>query len=80
MPILDRFGILLVLGLGTYLGLASLWLFHHYFAIHGEEGLLLAQTPAFTAIVLIEKANVLNLRSLDSSLFRVVFFKFVGLG
>jgi magnesium-transporting ATPase (P-type) len=79
-PILDRFGVLLVLGLGADLGLESLWLFHHYLAIHGEEGLLLAQTPAFTAIVLIEKANVLNFRSLDSPLFRVVFFKSVGLG
>lgn len=79
-PILDRFGVLLVLGLRTYIGLASLWLFHHFLAIHGEEGLLLAQMAAFTAIVLIEKANVLNFRSLDSSLFRVGFFNSVGLG
>ncbi|MDG2222648.1 MAG: calcium-translocating P-type ATPase, SERCA-type [Rubripirellula sp.] len=73
-PILDRFGVLLVLGLGTYIGLASLWLFHHYLASNGEEGLLLAQTVAFTAIVLIEKANVLNFRSLDSPLLRVGLF------
>lgn len=78
MPNLDRFDVLLVLRLGTYHGLASLWLFHHYFAIHGEEGLLLAQTPALTASVLIEKANVWNFRSLNSPLFRVGFFQIRG--
>ncbi len=63
-PVLNRNGIALIGGFGTYIGLATLWLFHSYFGRGTERSMLVAQTVAFTGIVLIEKANVLNFRSL----------------
>ncbi len=62
-PVLNWSGIALILGLGTYIGLATLWLFHHYLDNDNPQSMALAQTVAFTAIVMIEKANVLNFRS-----------------
>jgi len=62
-PILDRMGWLMVGGLGLYIGLATLWLFHHYLADGGPERLLLAQTMAFTGIIVLEKINVFNFRT-----------------
>jgi Ca2+-transporting ATPase len=62
--ILDRLGWLLVIGIGLYIGLATLWLFHHTLAGGGPERLLLAQTMAFTGIIVLEKVNVFNFRTL----------------
>ncbi len=49
-------------------GLATLWLFDYYLGREGDQSLLVAQTVAFTCIVLIEKANVLNFRSFSVSI------------
>jgi Ca2+-transporting ATPase len=73
-PVLNWSGIALIAALGTYIGLATLWLFHHYLGQGTEHSLLVAQTVAFTCIVLIEKANVLNFRSLDSPMKSIGLF------
>ena len=58
--------------LGGYIALATLWLFHHYLVENGDEqGLLLAQTVAFTAIIVLEKMNVFNFRALHEPLAQV---------
>jgi Ca2+-transporting ATPase len=69
--VLNRSGITIVLALGTYIGITTLWLFHHYLGSDDPETVALAQTVAFTGIVMIEKANVLNFRSLDTPLLSI---------
>lgn len=61
-PILNRWGFLMIAAGGCYLGGATLYLFDHVLKSTGD--LVLAQTAAFTGIVMIEKANVFNFRSL----------------
>ena len=73
-PILDRGGILMIALLGGYIGLATLWLFHHYMAGAGADGVLLAQTVAFTGIIVLEKLNVFNFRALREPLSVVGYF------
>ena len=72
--ILDRQGIIMIAVLGSYIGLATLWLFHYYLQKDPENGLLLAQTVAFTGIIIIEKINVLNFRSLREPITTIGFF------
>ena len=72
-PVLNYRGIGLILAFGTYIGLATLWIFHHYLA-RDPSSIALAQTVAFTAIIVIEKANVLNFRSLISPMFKIGFW------
>ena len=64
-PILDRYAIGMILFSGAYIGLATLWLYHHYLASGAENALILAQTVAFTGIIVLEKVNVFNFRSLS---------------
>jgi Ca2+-transporting ATPase len=66
-PILGRAGIWIVLALGGYLGFGTLWLFHHYLAIGGGHKRL-AMTMAFCGLVILEKMNVFNFRSLQEPL------------
>jgi len=73
-PILDRRGIIMIAVLGSYIGLATLWLFHYYLTKDPENGLLLAQTVAFTGIIILEKMNVLNFRSLREPMTTIGFF------
>ncbi|MEM9587435.1 MAG: HAD-IC family P-type ATPase [Planctomycetota bacterium] len=70
-PVIDRNGFALIAAYGTYIGLASFWLFHDYLNSGDVRQMAVAQTAAFTCIVLIEKANVLNFRSLHTPLARV---------
>jgi len=72
--ILDRKGIIMIAVLGSYIGLATLWLFHYYLSKDPENGLLLAQTVAFTGIIILEKTNVLNFRSLQEPITTIGFF------
>lgn len=65
-PILDRVGILWISVLGGYVALTTLWLFHH--ALASGRPLALAHTVAFTGIVILEKLNVFNFRSLHQPL------------
>jgi len=60
--------------LGSYIGLATLWLFHYYLSKDPQNGIVLAQTVAFTGIIILEKMNVFNFRSLDEPVIRLGFF------
>jgi P-type Ca2+ transporter type 2C len=73
-PILEHYGIIMIVILGSYVGLATLWLFHHYLLEYGQEGLLLAQSVAFTGIIILEKMIVLNFRSLREPITTLGFF------
>jgi Ca2+-transporting ATPase len=69
--ILDRVGMLVVLGIGAYIGLAVFWLFQRARASSGPDALVVAQTLAFTAMIVLEKVNVLNFRVLGRPLTEV---------
>jgi Ca2+-transporting ATPase len=71
--IIDGAGLVWIAALGLYIGVAGLWLFRSYGA-RGAEGLLVAQTVAFTGIVVLEKVNVFNFRALRQPLARVGYF------
>ena len=73
-PILNGKGIVIILLLGGYIGVATLWLFHHYLARGGEGAEMLAQTVAFTGIIVLEKINVFNFRALRAPLLAIGFF------
>ena len=68
-PILDRAGVISILCLGGYMGGACLLLFEYY--LRDPATAVRAQTLAFTAMIVVEKANVLNFRSLTDSLLTV---------
>lgn len=53
-------GVVTILVLGTYTGLSSLWIFFHLM----DQGVELARTTAFTAMVVFEKVSVFAFRSL----------------
>ena len=69
---LGRKGGLVILLLGGYMGLATLWLFQRY--LGGGSNPALAQTMAFTGLVLMEEVNVFNFRSLRQPLMKTGFF------
>ncbi len=73
-PILNRSGIVMILILGAYIGAGALWLFHHYLASGVADAAVAAQTVAFTGIILLEKMNVFNYRSLRAPLSVIGFF------
>ena len=73
-PILDRAGVAIVLALGLYIATATLWLFWSYLSSGRPEDAVLAQTIAFTGIIVLEKANVFNFRALGDPLLRVGLF------
>ena len=70
-PILDRRGVLTVLALGSYVGLVTLVLFYVYGDPADEAR---ARTLAFCGLILVEKLNVLNFRSMHSPMRTVGFF------
>lgn len=72
--VLNKYGIAMIAALGTYVGLASLGLFHFYLIDGDTHSLAIAQTIAFTGIIVIEKVNVLNFRSLSSPIFTIGFW------
>ena len=73
-PVLDRFGMLAILIFGSYIGIATLWLFHYYLSSGVEQALPIAHTVAFTAIIVLEKMNVFNFRSLRAPMSVIGFF------
>ncbi|MBU0456244.1 MAG: HAD-IC family P-type ATPase [Pseudomonadota bacterium] len=72
--ILNRRGLLFVLLLGGYIGCVTLLLFRYYLHSADLSQRLLAQTMAFTGIILLEKVNVFNFRSFKQPVFRLGFF------
>ena len=73
-PILDRRGMLTIFVLGLYIGGVTLWLFHYYLADGGPEKVMLAQTVAFTGIIVMEKMNVFNFRALREPISAIGLF------
>jgi len=75
-PFLQLRGVVMILLLGSYIGFGSLWLFHHYLssALPEHEAVALAQTVAFTGIIILEKMNVFNYRSLHAPMPLIGFF------
>jgi len=55
---------LIIFILGGYIGVATLWIFHHYLSMGGEQSITIAYTVVFTSIIILEKMNVFNFRSL----------------
>lgn len=68
--ILGAGGILTILLLGSYTGLSSLWIFFHLM----DQGVELARTTAFTAMVVFEKISVFAFRSLRLPGWRIGWF------
>jgi|GEM_PF-50652 len=75
-PFLERRGILMIILIGGYIAGMTLWIFHHYLSlgIPEAQSVALAQTVAFTAIIILEKVNVFNYRSLHAPLFTIGVF------
>ena len=74
-------GILMIILLGGYIGGATLWIFHHYLSsgLPEAQAIGLAQTAAFTAIIILEKMNVFNYRSLHAPIYTMGFFSNIWL-
>ncbi len=68
--ILGAGGVLTIILLGTYTGLSSLWIFFHLM----DQGVELARTTAFTAMVVFEKVSVFAFRSLRLNSWRIGWF------
>ena len=73
-PILTRNSIVMIFSMGAYIGLTTLWIFHHYLARGGESSVQLAQTMAFTGIILLEMMTIFNFRTLHAPLYVIGFF------
>ena len=69
-PILGRGGLLMIVCLGLYTGLSSLWIFFHLM----DLGVELARTTAFTGMVVFEKISVFAFRSLRLPGHRIGWF------
>ena len=72
--LLDRSAAWRILALGAYIGLATLFAFNHLLDQSDPAAVMRAQTVAFTTIILCEKMNVFNFRSLHSPLRAVGYF------
>ncbi len=66
-PILGVSGIVTIILLGSYTGLSSLWIFFHLM----DQGVELARTTGFTAMVVFEKVSVFAFRSLRLTSWRI---------
>ena len=69
-PILGLGGLAVIVCLGLYTGLSSLWIFFNL----TEQGIELARTTAFTAMVVFEKMSVFAFRSLRLPGHRIGWF------
>jgi Ca2+-transporting ATPase len=67
----NRQGLYMIMGAGTYIAVATAALFYFYLGDGTAEMVARAQTVAFTGIIVLEKVNVLNFRSLKSPLHSV---------
>ncbi len=72
--ILDAAGVRQILLLGGYIGIVTVVLFYAYLNAADERMNAVAQTIAFTAIIVAEKVNVLNFRVLRGPITSTGFF------
>ncbi|RME93774.1 MAG: calcium-translocating P-type ATPase, SERCA-type [Candidatus Hydrogenedentota bacterium] len=68
--ILSKKAMFIILALGTYIGLGTLFIFHYGLKNFSLEK---AQTLAFTGIIVLEKINVFNFRSLRQPMYTIGF-------
>jgi Ca2+-transporting ATPase len=68
-------GLRLILPVGVYMAAVAFLLFYYYGGTEGKEGLPLAQTMAFTAIIITQKLNVLNFRSFTAPALFIGLFR-----
>ena len=67
-PLPNRGGLVMIACAGTYIAVATVGLFYYYLGDGSPGAVLHAQTIAFTGIIVLEKVNVLNFRSLRNPL------------
>ncbi|NNF09206.1 MAG: cation-transporting P-type ATPase [Acidimicrobiia bacterium] len=72
-PILSRRSLIQVVGFGAYIGIGALFLFHFYRSVLDRD-LVVAQTMAFTGMVVLEHMNVFNFRALHAPIRVIGFF------
>ncbi|MDL1971389.1 MAG: HAD-IC family P-type ATPase [Candidatus Desulfofervidaceae bacterium] len=70
-PILSRAVFLVILTIGIWMGGLTIFSFAHY--LGGDSSLAKARTMAFTGIIIFEKINVFNFRSLRFNLWDIGF-------
>ncbi len=70
----NRQGIWMILGAGFYIAAATAGLFYFYLGDGTSDEILRAQTVAFTGIIVLEKVNVFNFRSLNRPIGTVGLF------
>jgi Ca2+-transporting ATPase len=70
----NRGGLVMIACAGTYIAAATVALFYFYLGDGSADAILHAQTVAFTGIIVLEKVNVLNFRSLKHPLRTVGWF------
>jgi len=69
--IVGRAGLVAIMAIGAYMGLATVWLFDTHLASSGVD---FARTVAFTGLIVMEKFNVFNFRSLRQPLSTIGLF------
>ena len=72
--ILNLPALLSILLPGIYLAAGALFLFHYYYDPANPESLIVGQTVAFTGLVIMEKVNVFNFRTLYAPLQEIGYF------
>jgi Ca2+-transporting ATPase len=75
----NKRGVYMILGAGSYIALATAALFYFYLGGGSPIEIAKAQTIAFTGIIVLEKVNVLNFRSLKYPLSSVGYLSNVWL-
>lgn len=70
-PLLSRAAMMMILGIGTYIGLGTLYLFQQTL---DSGSMVKAHTMAFTGIIILEKMNVFNFRSLKEPMVKLGLF------
>lgn len=75
-PFLQKRGVIMILLMGAYIGGGTLWLFHHYLAsgLPETQAIAIAQTTAFTGMIILEEMNVFNFRSMYAPMPLIGFF------
>lgn len=65
----------MIILIGGYIAGVTLWIFYHYLSsgVPQNQAVALAQTIAFTTIIILEKINVFNYRSLHAPLHTLGF-------
>jgi Ca2+-transporting ATPase len=72
--IVDSSGIYRIVLLGAYISVVTLLLFHHYLDSADARSVAVAQTVAFTGIIVFEKINVFNFRDRFMPLAKIGLF------